>query len=130
MTSETTRENDARIDRRTDIEPQPTLADGSGIESDIEQIAADLSDFQTKALLTLASEDRYGLGIKQRLSEYYGEEINHGRLYPNLDELVDHGLVDKSERDRRTNNYAITERGRRVVQYEHWWIETEIRGEE
>ncbi|ELZ20434.1 PadR family transcriptional regulator [Natrinema limicola JCM 13563] len=35
----------------------------------------------------------YGLAIKRELEDYYGTEVNHGRLYPNLDELVDLGLV-------------------------------------
>jgi len=42
----------------------------------------------------------------------HGENINHGRLYPNLDELVSHGFVEKGEQDFRTNYYALTAAGR------------------
>jgi len=38
--------------------------------------------------------------------------VNHGRLYPNLDELVDDGLLEKGEQDARTNYYALTDAGR------------------
>jgi len=47
----------------------------------------------------------YGLGIKRELEIIRDEEVNHGRLYPNLDDLVDAGLLRKGERDRRTNTY-------------------------
>ncbi|EMA56618.1 transcriptional regulator PadR family protein [Halococcus thailandensis JCM 13552] len=41
-----------------------------------------------------ASEDEpNGLELKDELEEYYEKEIHHGRLYPNLDTLVDKGLV-------------------------------------
>lgn len=55
-----------------------------------------------------------GTAVKRRLEdsrERYGGSINHGRLYPNLDALVESGLVDKGKRDDRTNEYAVTEYG-------------------
>lgn len=39
----------------------------------------------------LSEEARYGLAVKRELDEYYGSEVNRGRLYPNLDELVEMG---------------------------------------
>jgi len=53
----------------------------------------------------------YGLAIKRQLESYYDSEVNHGRLYPNLDDLVEEGLVEKSELDKRTNQYALTDTG-------------------
>ena len=50
----------------------------------------------------------YGLSIKRELEVVRGEEVNHGRLYPNLDDLVDAGLLTKTERDKRTNAYGAT----------------------
>jgi len=70
--------------------------------------ARELTAFQKNILAILAREPMYGLAIKRELEEYYGEEVNHGRLYPNLDELVDVGLVEKSALDKRTNQYALT----------------------
>ena len=74
-------------------------------------IARELTAFQQNILAILAEEARYGLAVKRELESYYESEVNHGRLYPNLDDLVEMGLVDKSELDKRTNQYALTEAG-------------------
>lgn len=79
------------------------------------KLARDLTAFQQNVLMVLAEEARYGLAIKRELEDYYGEEVNHGRLYPNLDSLVEGGLVKKSELDKRTNEYAITDDGEAVL---------------
>jgi DNA-binding PadR family transcriptional regulator len=71
----------------------------------------DLTAFQKNILTVLAEDARYGLAIKRELEDYYGQEVNHGRLYPNLDDLVNKGLVEKSELDKRTNEYALTDDG-------------------
>ncbi len=76
-----------------------------------QSIARDLTAFQNNILVILAKEPMYGLKIKRELEAYYGTEVNHGRLYPNLDELVDLGLVEKSELDKRTNQYSLTDDG-------------------
>ena len=83
--------------------------------SGTEGIARDLTAFQHNILVILAREPMYGLAIKRELEAYYGDEVNHGRLYPNLDDLVDLGLVEKSELDKRTNQYALTEDGLEAV---------------
>ncbi len=75
----------------------------------------DLTAFQQNVLIVLAEESRYGLAIKRELEDYYGEEVNHGRLYPNLDALIERDLVEKSELDKRTNEYAITDHGLAVL---------------
>ena len=77
--------------------------------------ARDLTAFQQNILVILSEEAMYGLAIKRQLEEYYGEEINHGRLYPNLDNLVDKSLLEKSELDKRTNQYELTEEGLAAV---------------
>ena len=84
--------------------------------------ATDLSQFKLNILTVLADEKDYGMGIKRSLEEYYGEGLNHGRLYPNLDDLVEYGLVEKSELDKRTNQYAITDAGRELVQARIEWL--------
>ena len=77
----------------------------------------DLTAFQQLILLDVSIRERqngespHGLAIKEDLEEMYGEEVNHGRLYPNLDTLVEEGLIEKSERDKRTNEYSLTEQG-------------------
>ena len=83
----------------------------------------DLTSFQRDLLAVIAGHDEapHGLAIKATLEEHYEEEIHHGRLYPNLDTLVTKGLVKKSQRDRRTNEYTLTSRGRREVEADHEW---------
>ncbi|WP_458187797.1 PadR family transcriptional regulator [Haladaptatus sp. NG-WS-4] len=79
------------------------------------ETARDLTAFQQNVLIVLAEESRYGLAIKRELEDYYDEEVNHGRLYPNLDTLIERRLVEKSELDKRTNEYAITDEGIAVL---------------
>jgi DNA-binding PadR family transcriptional regulator len=79
--------------------------------TDTPGIASELTAFQQNILTILAEEPRYGLAIKRELESYYGSEVNHGRLYPNLDDLVELDLVEKSELDKRTNQYALTDEG-------------------
>lgn len=67
------------------------------------------------------TDDPHGLAIKQDLEKYYQKEIHHGRLYPNLDTLVEKGLVEKGQQDRRTNIYRLTRRGEREIEARREW---------
>jgi DNA-binding PadR family transcriptional regulator len=90
--------------------------------TDTPGIARDLTAFQQNILVILAEEPMYGLAIKRRLESYYGTEVNHGRLYPNLDDLVEMDFVEKSELDKRTNQYELTDTGRDVVLDRFDWM--------
>lgn len=82
----------------------------------------DLTGFQRDLLYVIQGlGDDKGLAIKDELDQYYGTEINHGRLYPNLDTLVEKGLVDKGQIDDRTNNYSLTKRGKREIEARAEW---------
>lgn len=82
----------------------------------------DLTGFQRDLLYVVAGlEDPNGLAVKDELEEYYDNEINHGRLYPNLDTLVEKGLVEKRQKDRRTNIYSVTKRGGREINARREW---------
>ncbi|WP_262178032.1 PadR family transcriptional regulator [Haloarcula laminariae] len=82
----------------------------------------DLTGFQRDLLYVISGhEEPHGLAIKEELEMYYEKEIHHGRLYPNLDTLVDKGLVEKGQRDRRTNFYTLTRRGRRELDARRDW---------
>jgi DNA-binding PadR family transcriptional regulator len=85
-------------------------------------IVRDLTAFQHNILVILSEEPMYGLAIKRQLEEYYGTEVNHGRLYPNLDDLVEMGLVEKSELDKRTNQYELTDDGTEAVLQRLDWV--------
>lgn len=89
----------------------------------------DLTSFQQLIVLDVAIRQRqggnppHGLAIKDDLTQMYREvgnlgpeeEVNHGRLYPNLDELVDEGYLEKRTRDKRTNEYLLTDSGKEHI---------------
>ncbi len=81
----------------------------------------DLTGFKRDCLeairrLENKGETSYGLAIKRELERQYGEAILHGRLYPNLNDLVDAGLVEKGELDKRTNSYDLTAEGKAMLE--------------
>ncbi|MFC4549353.1 MULTISPECIES: PadR family transcriptional regulator [Halorussus] len=70
-----------------------------------------------------SGECPHGLAIKDELDDRYQDtEIHHGRLYPNLDTLVNRGLVEKAEHDRRTNQYQLTNAGWKFLQQRAEWM--------
>jgi hypothetical protein len=56
-----------------------------------------------------------GQDVKEEAETMLREQVNHGRLYPNLDTLVEAGLVEKGSIDRRTNSYELTSNARAMV---------------
>ena len=89
-------------------------------------VIAGLTAFQRDLLRALAKTDEQsGLSLKTDLKNYYGEEINHSRLYQNLDELVAHGLINKRQRDGRTNSYSLTDAARTALAERDAWIRGE-----
>lgn len=83
----------------------------------------DLTAFQRDMLYVIAglTDDPKGLAIKDGLEAYYEEEINHGHLYPNLNRLVDIGLVEKGAIDDRTNAYTLTTQGEKAITARREW---------
>jgi len=82
----------------------------------------DLTGFQRDLLFVTAGlEKPHGLAIREELEEYYQSEIQHGRLYPNLDTLVEKGLLEKGKHDERTNAYEVTRRGEREIEARREW---------
>lgn len=75
----------------------------------------DLTEFQKVILHILSSGSMYGLAVKRDLESYYDTEINHGRLYPNLDHLVEANYVEKASLDERTNEYKLTKKGEQAL---------------
>jgi PadR family transcriptional regulator PadR len=81
----------------------------------------ELTSFQRDLLYVIAGAERpSGQEIKTELQSSMGE-ITHGRLYPNLDTLVERGYVGKGESDRRTNFYELTEKGRAGLRDRREW---------
>ncbi|MCD2199205.1 PadR family transcriptional regulator [Halobacterium sp. KA-4] len=81
--------------------------------------------FQRDILCVLCGlDDPKGMEIQSELESYYGSEVLHARVYQNLDSLAERGLVEKGERDSRTNYYRITDAGRDAVQDVLAWKRT------
>ncbi len=82
----------------------------------------DLTGFQRDLLYVIAGADQpSGQDVKDEIEQYYSSEINHGRLYPNLDTVVNKDLVEKGQLDRRTNYYAITDEGEQAIEERREW---------
>lgn len=82
----------------------------------------DLSAIQRDLVYIISGlNEPHGLAIKDELDTYYETDVNPGRLYPNLDTLVDKGLVEKSQVDKRTNAYTLTPRAKREIEARDEW---------
>ncbi|GAA1346064.1 PadR family transcriptional regulator [Streptomyces sanglieri] len=82
----------------------------------------DLTGFQRDLLYVIAGHDQpSGQDVKDEIEKYYSTDVNHGRLYPNLDTVVNNGLVEKGQLDRRTNYYAITDAGLEAIEQRREW---------
>ncbi|CAL92443.1 hypothetical protein BJ1_gp21 [Halorubrum virus BJ1] len=115
-------------DKGYNTHPNGDSTDAQLVSHELQEFA-DLTAFQRDILQILSNEDdqeAYGLRTKRQLETLYGAEVNHGRLYPNLDQLVEEGLIAKSELDKRTNNYALTELAAELLDQRRAWE----RGEE
>ncbi|MFP9190479.1 PadR family transcriptional regulator [Natronosalvus vescus] len=83
-----------------------------------------LTGFQRDLLYVIAGMERpSGQQILDDINEYIDQPVTHGRLYPNLDTLVEKKLVEKGQLDRRTNYYALTPKGRRELQRRQEWVQ-------
>ena len=82
-----------------------------------------LTGFQRDLLYVIAGMDRpSGQQILDDINRYIDQPVTHGRLYPNLDTLVEHELVEKGQLDRRTNYYALTPKGQRLLEQRQEWV--------
>ncbi|WP_227357562.1 helix-turn-helix transcriptional regulator [Haladaptatus salinisoli] len=88
-------------------------------------LPTDLTAFQTHLLcLIYRLGPTEGVDLQEALEELYPEPINHGRLYPGLDRLVEKGLISKQTKasDKRRNAYATVGRGEWAVEEYHRFI--------
>jgi len=84
----------------------------------------DLNSIQRDLLVLIAGMDGpVGLEIIRELEEYYPEEITTGRVYPQLTDLADKGLINKQSQG-QANKYWLTERGVAELQQRRQWEET------
>ena len=89
-----------------------------------EQDMDDLTGFQRDLLYVIEGADQpSGQDVKEEVEQYYSTEVNHGRLYPNLDTIVNKELVEKGQLDHRTNYYEISDAGCDQIQERREWEE-------
>ncbi|SNR70542.1 Transcriptional regulator PadR-like family protein [Halorubrum ezzemoulense] len=83
---------------------------------------ADYTAFQRDLLWALSHDNTHnGRSLKTELDDYYGEDLDHGRLAQTLDALVEDDFVAKRARDERTPEYRLTEHGRRALSARQAW---------
>ena len=81
-----------------------------------------LTGFQRDLLYVIADlEKPSGQAVKESYEESVENEISDARLYPNLDTLVNEGLLRKGDLDRRTNYYSITDKGLEALEIRRTW---------
>ncbi len=81
----------------------------------------DLTGFRRDCLQAIAAVDGepYGRALQDWLDDHYSEPVNHGRLYQNLDRLVEADLVQTTETatdDERRVVYTLTDTGYRLLE--------------
>jgi len=54
-------------------------------------------------------------------SEYYDTEVTAGRIYPQLDAMIEKGLIRKEDKNGLANEYYLTKRGVRDLQAHREW---------
>jgi DNA-binding PadR family transcriptional regulator len=119
---------------------EPEVRTDGGVAVDVASQDAEQEPAGPIPLRTLTGVQRDLLWVAWGLNSPSGQEIKaeyqrhenagdltHSRLYPNLDTLVEEGLLNKSQRNRRTNEYDLTADGRDWLRRRQSW--TESRGE-
>ncbi|WP_079990706.1 PadR family transcriptional regulator [Haloarcula sp. CBA1127] len=82
----------------------------------------DVNSFKRDMLVVIAGmDDPMGTELTAELQEYYAEEITVGRVYPQLDEMAEKGLIKKMDKNGRGNKYRLTRRGVRDLQGHREW---------
>jgi len=78
----------------------------------------DLHMFQRDCLRVVShNEPCKGTAIKEKLTNEYGSQVSHSRLYTSLNQMVQMGLIDKGTLDGRTNQYTLSEKGERAAEH-------------
>lgn len=81
-----------------------------------------LTGLQRDLMYIIASLNQpSGQAVKERMEEEFGSGVTHGRLYPNLDTLVDEGFVTNVEVDQHANYYELSETGRQALIERRKW---------
>jgi hypothetical protein len=117
MTEHTNTNNDTGIENRARTDGGTLTTDPEHTSQATPTTWTDINAFQRDCLVAIAALDDSpkGTAIQDWLEVEYDEELNHGRVYPALNDLVEDDLLEKGSRDGRTNEYALTEAARRLL---------------
>ena len=102
----------------------------SVVESPPSKFGDELTAIQRDIIYVLTGcRGANGEEVKRELEDYYESAVHKGRIYPNLDALVEYGLVESSRVSGRENRYELTEAGERARDA-HWgrqsaWAESD-----
>lgn len=93
------------------------------------QTATQLTGFQRDVLFVVAAiGPANGQDLKAELNQEYSDQVLHGRLYTNLDKLIDRGFVNRGAIDGRTNRYSLTDRARQTLESRNRWEQDCLEG--
>jgi len=82
----------------------------------------DLTRFEYELLYQVArSGPMVGTDLRAAMQKRVATVVSNGKLYPALNDLHDAGLISKDERDRRSYDYGLTEKGREVLRRDAQW---------
>lgn len=86
-----------------------------------------LTGFQRDLLYCAASlDDPYGLEIGREVEQYSSLEVNNGRLYQNLNTLAKKGLINKKQKNDRSNLYMITSEAKEIIENRQEWEDRKL----
>ena len=87
----------------------------------------ELTSFQRDLLFVVGGlTSASGKEIKNEIEDSQGRKLLAGRVYTNLDTLVEEGLIEKGEIDGRTNRYVITDDGREAIEQLYDWQQQHV----
>lgn len=82
----------------------------------------ELTGFQRDLLYAIAGrEEPHGLALKDDSKRTMTRRFITGDSTPTLTRSSTRGLVEKNQRDRRTNAYVLTQRGQREIDAHRDW---------
>lgn len=117
-------------DTEEDTVSSKTCDEDSSLDFSTYNLPTDLTAFQAHLLCAIYRlGPAEGVDLEEALEKLYPEPINHGRLYPGLDQLVEKGLITKQTKpsDKRRNEYATVGRGDWAVEEYYQFLHDIVR---
>ncbi|MFC7008482.1 helix-turn-helix transcriptional regulator [Halalkalicoccus salilacus] len=81
-----------------------------------------LTGFQRDVLYVIAELDEpSGSEIKDHLEEYYGNPVDRGQLYPNIDLIAEVELINKHRKNEQRNSHTLNAKGYHEIKARQEW---------